>query len=95
MKECRVDEAFVKLLALVDFAEHELATESVFFAKRLEEVFLVERFDEFRIVRVDSPVLSQPLKQRLSHVLEVAANIEVVKSDSVIAFQIEMLENEA
>jgi len=39
-----VDEALIKLLALVDFAAHELAAESVLLAQRFQEVFLVEGF---------------------------------------------------
>ena len=44
MEQCRVYKAFVELFALIYFAKHELATESVVFAERFEKFFFMEGF---------------------------------------------------
>ena len=44
VEQRRIYKAFVELFALIYFAKHELATESVIFAERFEELFLMEGF---------------------------------------------------
>ena len=85
MEERSVYKALVKLLALVNFAKHELPAESIVFVKRLKKFLLVEWLEQLRVVRVDAPVLSKAIEQGLGHVLEVTAHVKVVKSDTVFA----------
>ena len=93
VEERSVYKALVKLLALVNFAKHELPAESIVFVKRLKKFLLVEWLEQLRVVRVDAPVLSKAIEQGLGHVLEVTAHVEVVQSDTVIALKIKMVEH--
>lgn len=94
MEQSRVHKAFVELLALVDFAKHELAAESVIFAEGFEELFLVEWFEKLWEVWVDTPVLRQTIKQSLCHMLEVATYVKIVESDAVFTLKIEVIKYE-
>lgn len=94
MEQSRVYKSFVELFALIYFAKHELATESVIFAERFEEFFLMEGFQQLWVVRVDAPVLCKPFQQSFGHVLKMTANIKVVECNSVGTLEVKMIKHE-
>lgn len=62
--------------------------------ERLYEFFLVEGLQQLGVVRVDAPVLCQPIQQGLCHVLEVTPHVEVVQGYPVITLEVKVVENE-